>query len=138
LENPFAFRQKFFILLLTLFYQQKDVPVSRKKNYGDEAEAKADRALQLLREEWTEIVSYRHSAKNGELDTLHTDFLIFLRSRLAMPLQVKSSIRALREHIEKYPHIIAIVVTRRDTPECVAKRIRACILRCYKKIHSGS
>lgn len=112
--------------------------MSQKKNCGDEAELKTDQALQLLQHEWSEIISYRHSAKNGELDALHIDFLIFLRSRLAMPLQVKSSIRGLREHIAKYPYIVAIVVTRRDTPECIAKRIKACILRCYKKIQIGS
>ncbi|KKU15152.1 hypothetical protein A3A20_01125 [Candidatus Wolfebacteria bacterium RIFCSPLOWO2_01_FULL_45_19] len=111
-----------------------------KKNRanGDETELKVDRALQILTREWDEVVSYHHSSKNGELDVLHTDFLIFLRSRMAFPLQVKSSSGGARQHIKRYHYITVIAVRRNHDERHISSRIRALILRYYRDIRLRS
>lgn len=101
---------------------------------GKEAEEKAKRALRFLADSWDEIVCFHHSKRSGELDELHTDFLILLRSKLSLQLQIKSNPRGIRKHIQKYPFIIVISVTKRDKIEKVAKRIKRLIIRCYKRI----
>lgn len=104
------------------------------ENLGRKNEDRVGEALKLLQSRWNEIVCFHHSKQSGELDTRQTDFLIFLRSKFAFPLQVKSSPRGAREHIRNHEHIIVIVVRKRDTIERLAQRVKGLIIRCYKKI----
>lgn len=103
------------------------------KTGGPEFEEKAIRALALLSKEWREIITYHHSKKDGEVDILHTDILIFLKSNFAFPLQIKSTRGAARKHDKKYPHIISIFVRGRDSEKKIANIIKHRILRQYKK-----
>ena len=57
-----------------------------KPDSGKDAEEKTRHALELLVAEGNEVISFHHSISGGEVDSLHTDFLIFLRSRLVFPL----------------------------------------------------
>lgn len=110
--------------------------MSRDREKGDETESKTDRALQILIKEWDEIVSYHHNRQNGELDALHIDFLIILRSRFIFPLQIKSSARGARQHIKKHPYIVVMAVRRGHTERHIADRIKSLILRHYKNVAS--
>ena len=107
------------------------------KNGGLDSEEKAIRALALLGKKWQEIVTYHHSKKDGEIDCLHTDILIFLKSNFSFPLQIKSTRGAARKHNQKYPYIISIFVRRHDSERKIAHVIKRRILRQYKKIKNS-
>lgn len=107
--------------------------MKKQKDIGWLAEMKTQQALEFLSREWDEIVVFYHSPRNGELDKLHIDFLILLRSRLSLQLQIKSAVGALKRHHKKYPHIIGIVVKKKDSPRKIADHIQRLILRLYKK-----
>lgn len=101
---------------------------------GKEAEDKIGQALDLLKSQWGEVVEFHHSKQTGEIDSLAVDFLVFLRSKLVFPLQVKSSHRGVKDHISKHPHIIAVQARRKDSAARLAKLIKKLILRRYQKI----
>lgn len=108
-----------------------------KSDPGKDAERKAHLAIELLMGEGNEIVSFHHSKSGGEVDSLHTDFLIFLRSGLIFPLQVKCSPKGARKHFHKYPYISVIVVGRRKKVEDVARHIKSLINRQYRRIRQA-
>lgn len=110
----------------------------KKWNAGDSAEAVVEQSLIILKSEWDEMARVHHSQSGGEVDSLQTDFLVFLRSGLAFPLQVKSSVKPLRKHRGNYPYIMAIMIRKDDNPEMVAEKIKRLILRCYKRIRENS
>lgn len=87
------------------------------------------RALEKLKNEWPAINAVYYSRPGGEIDGLKMDFIVYLRSRLIFPLQVKAWPGEAKKHRSKYPHIDVIVVYTSDRISRVAKRIRRIIER---------
>jgi len=108
---------------------EADVYKKSERERGIINEAKVERALRILKKEWDKVVDFHHSVQSGELDSLHVDFLIFLDSRLAFPLQVKSSFKKARQHIKKYPYIEVIAVGDRQTDRQIADFLKSLIIR---------
>ncbi len=98
------------------------------------AEEKTNQALHFLKKRWSEIIAFIPAQKNGELDTFHTDFLILLRSKMSLQLQVKSTEESAATHTKKHQFIVALVVQPKDSVEEIAARIKTLILECYQNI----
>lgn len=105
--------------------------MSKKVN---EAEERVREALGYLRNRWDEIVEFYITVQNGELDCMHIDALVLLRSSLSLQLQVKSSEGAARRHTQRFPHIPVIVVYHDASLESIAEQIKQIISELYRRI----
>lgn len=98
------------------------------------AETVTVHALEFLKGHWNEIVEFYPTTQNGELDRMHIDVLVLLRSGLALQLQVKSVERAAEKHRRRFPYIPVVVVQHNDTIRDVAIRIKNIIEERYLEI----
>lgn len=101
------------------------------------AEEKVIVALGLLKNNWKEVIDFHHAVKNGELDCLHIDVLVLLRSGLALALQVKSDSESAERHTQKYSHIPVIVPQASDAAKEVAHQIQKIILQLYEEVRNS-
>ncbi|MCL4437505.1 hypothetical protein M1513_00505 [Patescibacteria group bacterium] len=98
-------------------------------------EAKVRRAAEIFRERRPDLISYYHcSTRDGEMDGAGIDIIIFLKNPffLALPIQVKSSTRALKKHYKKYPYILGIAIRPRQTPEVISYNLEKAVIHFLK------
>lgn len=100
----------------------------KSPHYENLGERRTNTALELLKKELPEIAHFHWSVRDGEIDILHTDFLIFLKCGMALPLQVKMTEKSAKKHIKKYPWIPAIVVNKRTRIGEIAQKIKDLII----------
>lgn len=83
-----------------------------------------EEALKILIAENPLFVRYIYTTRdNKTLDAHKIDFLIHLANFLALPLQVKTSDKAMKEHKKKAPHILAVHIKKRHNAETVSRII---------------
>lgn len=99
---------------------------------GEESERKVETALKILAASG-DIKNFYHARKGGEVDGQHMDFIVFLKNRLAIPVQVKSGSRDIREHYKKYPYIFAFLARESHTPQKIAARLSSIFQRFLRK-----
>ncbi|MDP2598831.1 MAG: hypothetical protein Q8P49_03315 [Candidatus Liptonbacteria bacterium] len=104
----------------------------KNRNQGEEAESVVEQALLLLMKRNPFFVHMLHARKSGELDSNKIDFLIFLANFMALPLQVKSSRRGVKDHYKKCPYIIAIHVRKSHDAQKIANKIEHAVMRILK------
>ena len=107
-----------------------------KSRRSREPEQVVEEALKILVLRNPLFITFYHSPKNGDLDTVFKiDFLIILANRLSFSLQVKGNEFGVRRHYKKCPHIPALCVRKSHGPEKVANRIERLVLRMLENPH---
>lgn len=117
------------------FHKKKHRRNKRYQRYTNNA---AETAVVWVCERWQEqkkILSYIHSWKNGQTDREGIDFVIFLKSGLAAPVQVtfKKSDEQIEEkrahHYKIHPHVKMFLIIEKLPQGDVAKDAKV-----YRKI----
>ena len=89
----------------------------------------------MFKERRPDLVSYYHcSVRGGEMDSTGMDIIIFLKNPffLALPIQVKSSAKALKRHYQKYPYILGIAIRPQQTPEAISRNLEKAVIHFLK------
>ncbi len=105
-------------------------------------ENKFEEAVKILQKRNPLICGYHRTARGDSLDCKGIDFLIFLAKPLflsvpilflSVPIQIKSGVGAIKEHYEKYPHLIALRMLPTDTPEIISVKLEKLIINLLKR-----
>ena len=109
---------------------------------GDYAEKIFEEGLKLLLKSDSFFRNYHHARKNGELDKIQIDFLLFCGNEkdalIAIPFQIKGgghAREAIEQHWQKHPGVAPFGITGKDKekPLRVAKRVQN---RAYRYIRN--
>ncbi len=68
------------------------------------------------------------------MDGTGMDIIFFLKNPffLALPIQVKSSVKALKKHYKKYPYILGIAIRPRQNPEVISYNLEKAVIYFLK------
>ena len=108
---------------------------NNRPNPGPKGEELVEEALKLLKARNPHVSGFYHPPKDGDWDKHQIDFVIFFKSRLALPLQVKAgktASKAVKEHYKKRPEILAIQIRVSHNAEKISEQIEHLIIRYLK------